>query len=105
MEWSGRVFRLAGGCAKLILKKILYYFNRIINNRFVIDNNQINPLKFLFILIIILTSFILLNFYPDKIINLLSDYNIFKKLNYSILFIVILLRKGDNNFNNKEKRN
>lgn len=104
MEWPG--FQVSGWvCQTNPQKKFFIYFNRIINNRFVIDNNQINPLKFLFILIIILTSFILLNFYPDKIINLLSDYNIFKKLNYSILFIVILLRKGDNNFNNKEKRN
>lgn len=76
---------------------LLFYLKNIINNKFIINNNEINPLKVLFIITIICTPFILLNFYSDKIINLFNDYNIFKNNN------IYCDSKGDSNFNEKLK--
>jgi hypothetical protein len=76
---------------------LLFYFNRIMNKNFIINQNQINPLKVLFMIFIILTPFILLNLYADKINNLLGEYNIFK---FSSIYSD---SKGDTSFNNKLK--
>jgi len=57
---------------------LLFYFNKIINNKFTIDQTEINPLKILLLIIIVFTPLILLNLYADKVNNLLGEYNIFK---------------------------
>ena len=73
---------------------LLFYFNRIINKKFIINQNQINPLE---VLLIIFTPITLLIFYSDKIINLLAESNLFK---FSSIHCD---SKGDSNFiTNKE---
>jgi len=57
---------------------LLFYFNKIINKKFIINKNEINPLKILLLIVIVLTPFILLNLYSDRINTLLGEYNIFK---------------------------
>jgi hypothetical protein len=52
---------------------------RVINNKFIINQNQINPLKVILLIIIVFTPLIFLNLYADKINNLLGEYNIFIK--------------------------
>jgi len=49
---------------------LLFYFNRIITNKFVINNNKINPLKVLFIIFIIFTPLSPLNFIQIKFFTL-----------------------------------
>lgn len=57
---------------------LLFYFNRIISNKFIINNNEINPLMVLLLIIIVSTPLILLNLYSDKVKSLLGEINIFK---------------------------
>jgi hypothetical protein len=79
---------------------LLFYFNRIITNKFVINTNKINPLKVLILIFILLTPFIPLNFYSNKIIYYILKNNIFKI--YSIFRDYFT--KDNTNFNNKKKK-
>jgi hypothetical protein len=89
----GPLIDFSTGLISLLI--ILFYFKKIITNKFIINNNEINPLKLLFLIFIIFTPFILLNFYADKINNLLDEYNIFNSIHCD--------SKEDSNFNSKLK--
>jgi len=57
---------------------LYFYFNRIINKEFIINNNDINPIKILLLIGIVLTPLIIFNLYSSQINKFLGEYKIFK---------------------------
>lgn len=94
---------------------LLFYFNKIFNKKFFINSDEINPLKVFFLIIIVLTPFIVLNFYGDQIMslfNLCADQikkylSIGGEMNIFKLSTVHCQSTDDSNYNDrlKEKSN